>query len=147
MYTVEISNSEDTLSEIIELRYSILRKPWHKNRETVSDDLENESVNAYIKYNNQMIACGRLQNNGNGIGQIRFMAISKNYQRKGLGKILVRKLEEEAHKLKLKVIHLQARETAVEFYKAQGYTIKEKSFLLWDIIQHYLMIKEIKING
>ena len=147
MYTVEISNSEDTLSEIIELRYSILRKPWHKNRETVSDDLENESVNAYIKNNNQMIACGRLQNNGNGIGQIRFMAISKNYQRKGLGKILVRKLEEEAHKLKLKVIHLQARETAVEFYKAQGYTIKEKSFLLWDIIQHYLMIKEIKING
>ena len=55
MYKVEISNSEGTLSEIIELRYSILRKPWHKNRETVSDDLENQSVNAYIKNNNQII--------------------------------------------------------------------------------------------
>lgn len=41
-------------------------------------------------------------------------------------------------------IELQSRENAVEFYKSCGYDIKEKSFKLWDVIQHYLMIKTIK---
>ena len=46
--------------------------------------------------------------------------------------------------MNLQQIELQARENAVEFYKNSGFTVKEKSFVLWDIIQHYLMVKDIK---
>ena len=143
MYQVEISNSEKTIESIIELRYTILRKPWDKPKETVTDDLEANSINAFIQFNNNVIACGRLQNNGNGIGQIRYMAIDSAFQGQGLGKLIIKKLEEEAKKIGLTLIELQARENAVEFYKACGYTVKEKSFFLWDIIQHYLMTKSI----
>jgi GNAT superfamily N-acetyltransferase len=72
------------------------------------------------------------------------MAVDADYQGKGLGKLIVTKLEEEARKINLHTIELQARENAVEFYKSQGYVVKETSFKLWDIIQHYLMTKEIK---
>ncbi len=72
------------------------------------------------------------------------MAVDANYQGKGLGKLIVAKLEEEAIRINLHTIELQARENAVEFYKSQGYVVKETSFKLWDIIQHYLMTKEIK---
>lgn len=143
MYQVEICNSEKTLDAIVDLRYLVLRKPWNKPKETVTDDLEVNSINAFIQNNNTMIACGRLQNNGEGIGQIRYMAIDPNYQGQGLGKLILKKLEDEAKKTELKTIELQARENAVEFYKACGYALKEKSFLLWDIIQHYLMTKSI----
>ena len=71
------------------------------------------------------------------------MAVDDNQQGKGLGKMIVTALKLEAKKLNLKTIELQARENAVEFYKSCGYTIKEKSFLLWGIIQHYLMEKTI----
>ena len=105
--------------------------------------MEASSVNAYIQSNNKVIACGRLQNNGEGVGQIRYMAIDSDYQGQGFGKLILKSLEEEAKKIELKKIELQARENAVEFYKACGYTLNEKSFFLWDIIQHYLMTKSI----
>ncbi len=143
MYKTEICNSPEVLNSIIELRYDVLRKPWQKPIETVTDELEDSSVNVYIQSHNKVIACGRLQNNGNGVGQIRFMAVDSNYQEKGLGKLIMAKLEIEAKALHLNSIELQARENAVEFYKSCGYTIKEKSFCLWDIIQHYLMTKTI----
>lgn len=143
MYQVEICKSEKTLDAIVDLRYAVLRKPWNKTRETVTDDLESNSINAYIQNNNIVIACGRLQNNGDGIGQIRYMAIDSNYQGQGLGKLILKRLEVEGKKIGLKKIELQARENAVEFYKACGYIVKEKSFFLWDIIQHYLMTKAI----
>lgn len=144
MYKVQIADNQNIIYQIIDLRYVVLRKPWNKPRETATDDLELSSINAYIEQDKEVIACGRLQDNGNGLGQIRYMAVNPNYQGKGLGKLIVAKLEEDAKRIGLKTIELQARENALEFYKSQGYIVKEISFKLWDIIQHYLMIKELK---
>lgn len=144
MFKVQIAKDKATIDRIIDLRYDVLRKPWDKPKETATDDLENASINAYIEKNGEVIACGRLQDNGSGIGQIRFMAVQANYQGKGLGKLILVKLEEEALNNKMHTIELQARDNALLFYKNCGYAIKEKSFILWDIIQHYLMIKELK---
>jgi len=143
MYQVEICKYKKKLDAIVDLRYAVLRKPWNKSKNSVTDDLEENSINAFILFNEKVIACGRLQNNENGVGQIRFMAIDSDYQGQGLGKLIIIKLENEAKQIGIKVIELQSRENAVEFYKASGYTIKEKSFILWDIIQHYLMTKSI----
>lgn len=144
MYTVKIAQDKNTIEKIIDLRYDVLRKPWSKPKDTATDELEETSVNAYIEVEHKIVACGRLQDNGNGVGQIRYMAVDDNYQGKGLGKLIVVRLEEEAVKLNLQTLELQARENAVEFYKSCGYSIKEKTFKLWDIIQHYLMIKQLK---
>ena len=143
MYQVEICKTEKTLETIINLRYAVLRKPWDKPKETVTDNLEVSAINAFIQFNNKVIACGRLQNNGQGVGQVRYMAIDSVYQGQGLGKLILKRLEEEAKKIELKKIEIQARENAVGFYKACGYEVKEKSFFLWNIIQHYLMTKSI----
>ena len=144
MYTAKIANTKTEIDGIIDLRYDILRKPWSQPKETSTDGMEESAINAYIEENGKVIACGRLQDNGSGVGQIRYMAVDANYQGKGLGKLIVIKLEDEAQKINLQTIELQARENAVEFYKSQGYIVKEASFKLWDIIQHYLMSKEIK---
>lgn len=144
MFKVQIAKDKATIDRIIDLRYDVLRKPWDKPKETATDDIENTSINTYIEDHGNVIACGRLQDNGSGIGQIRFMAVQANYQGKGLGKLILTKLEEEALNNKMHTIELQARDNALLFYKNCGYVIKEKSFILWDIIQHYLMIKELK---
>lgn len=134
--------SDKELEAVIKLRYKILRKPWKKEKNTATDDLEKNCVNAFIKgKSGKVIACGRLQENKNKIGQIRFMAVDNLYQRKGLGILILNFLEHKAKLLGLHKIELQARENAIEFYKSSGYLIKEKSFLLWDQIQHYLMEK------
>ena len=144
MYKVQIAKTQNQIDSIINLRYAVLRQPWDKPKDTATDDLELSSINAFIEQDGCVIACGRLQDNGEGIGQIRYMAVDANYQGKGLGKLIVAKLEEHARVIGLTSLELQARENALEFYKSQGYIVKETSFKLWDIIQHYLMTKEIK---
>jgi N-acetylglutamate synthase-like GNAT family acetyltransferase len=144
MFTTKIAGSPDEVNRIIDLRVEVLRKPWDQPAATATDEAESKSINAFIENDDkEVIACGRLQENQNKVGQIRFMAVSDKYQGKGLGKKIVVCLEEQAKKMGLKKIELQARENAVDFYKANGYKIKEKSFLLWGIIQHYLMEKEL----
>ncbi|MBA4239343.1 MAG: GNAT family N-acetyltransferase [Sphingobacteriaceae bacterium] len=144
MYKVLIADNQNTINQIIDLRYAVLRQPWDKPKDTATDELELSSINAYIENDREVIACGRVQDNGNGIGQIRYMAVHPDYQGKGLGKLIITRLEEEAKAIGLKTLELQARENALEFYKSQGYLVKETSFKLWDIIQHYLMTKELK---
>ncbi len=143
MNVKQASNNKE-IEAIIDLRNKILRKPWDQPRETATDTLEEHSINAFIEdENGNVVACGRLQENDDKIGQIRFMAVDNSQQGKGLGKKIVNFLEQKGKELGLKTIELQARENAVEFYKSNGYTVKEKSFLLWGLIQHYLMTKDL----
>lgn len=144
MFKVKQSQSPEELTAIIDLRYAILRQPWNQPKNTASDNLEENSINAYVADEaGKVIACGRLQVNEGSVGQIRYMAVDTAYQGKGLGKLIVQFLEEHGRKLKLQKIELQARENAVNFYKASGYHVAEMSFLLWGIIQHYRMEKAI----
>ncbi len=141
---VKEAKTKQEVEAIIDLRYKILRQPWDQPRGTGTDNLEDTSINAFIADENGVVlACGRLQENENKVGQIRFMAVDGSQQGKGLGKKIVEFLEIKGKQMGLKKIELQARENAVEFYKSNGYTIKEKSFLLWGIIQHYLMEKTL----
>lgn len=141
---VQAAHTPEQLEAIIKLRCKILRDPWNQPSETATDTLEQSSVNAFIEDDNgHIVACGRLQENENKIGQVRFMAVDNHMQGKGLGKLILFFLEERAKQMHLKSIELQARENALEFYKNCGYTIKEKSFLLWGQIQHYLMEKKL----
>jgi len=146
MYSVKIASTNQQLNSILKLRYEVLRKPWSQTIDSASDQLEHKSINAFIQNNKGVfIACGRLQENENKIGQIRFMAVDQNYQGKGLGKLIITSLEEKAKDLQLNKIQLQARENAVSFYKNNGYVMIEKTFLLWDQIQHFLMEKQIDL--
>jgi len=145
MFKVKEATSKKDFEAILQLRYEVLRAPWNQTRESATDDLEETSVNAFIEdENGKVIACGRLQENENKTGQIRYMAVSKDYQGKGLGRLVVKFLEEKGLKLQLESIQLQARENAVKFYESCGYSIKEKSFLLWEQIQHFLMEKRLR---
>jgi len=146
MYSVKIASTNQQLNSILKLRYEVLRKPWSQTIDSATDQLEHKSINAFIQNNKGVfIACGRLQENENKIGQIRFMAVDQNYQGKGLGKLIITSLEEKAKDLQLNKIQLQARENAVSFYKNNGYVMIEKTFLLWDQIQHFLMEKQIDL--
>lgn len=144
MYKVKESTTTKELEGIISLRDKILRQPWDQKAETATDDLEETSTNAFIEdQHGKIIACGRLQENENKLGQIRFMAVDEVYQGKGLGKLILSFLEEKGKKFSLEKIELHARENALAFYESAGYKHKEISYKLWGIIQHYLMEKTL----
>ncbi|MBS1652457.1 MAG: GNAT family N-acetyltransferase [Bacteroidetes bacterium] len=131
------------MNKIIELRYNVLRRPWNQPKESASDELEQTAINAYIEDKSKIIACGRLQFNTPILAQIRYMAVDEHYRGKGLGQNIIKFLERKAKENGALKIELQARENALNFYVLNGYCIEQKTFLLWEKIQHYLMIKQI----
>ena len=93
--------------------------------------------------NNEVIAVARLQFNSDDEAQIRYMAVAETYERQGIGRELINSMETYAGESARRKIVLDAREPAVSFYQKLGYTVVEKSYLLFDEIQHYRMMKTI----
>ena len=141
---LQIPITSQDFEKYYQLRWEILRKPWNQPKGTEKDDSENSSFHL-MALNDEMecIGVSRLQKNTREEAQIRFMGIRGDQQGKGVGKLLMAALEQKAKEDGVRKIILQARENAVPFYLSLGYKQIEKTFLLWDIIQHYKMEKEI----
>jgi GNAT superfamily N-acetyltransferase len=84
----------------------------------------------------------RLDISGEKVSQVRFVAVEEACQGKGLGKLVMNEVEKIAISRGDTLLILHAREVALPFYKKQGYQLIEKSHLLFDKIQHFLMQKE-----
>lgn len=138
-------NSSAEFEQYYNLRYEVLRKPWLQPKGSEKDDGDKSSIHRMIidESNGKAVAVGRLQFNTSEEAQIRYMAVSDNYQLKGYGNIIVKTLEDIALNKGIRNIILQARENALKFYWKNGYEIIEKSYLLFDEIQHWLMEKKI----
>jgi len=92
---------------------------------------------------NKIIACGRLHFIDKTTAQIRYMAVAKDFIKKGFGSRILASLEDAAKTNNYKTILLHAREASVSFYEKQGYQLIKKSHLLFNEIQHYKMQKKI----
>ena len=99
------ADNPKNIEKILELRFKILREPWGQSKESSSDGNEDTSYNAFIEdEKGNAIACGRLQSNDANTGQIRYMAVANGMQGKGLGKLILKALEQKAKELGLKKI-------------------------------------------
>ncbi|MCC7231863.1 MAG: GNAT family N-acetyltransferase [Bacteroidia bacterium] len=126
------------------LRYEILRKPWNQPESSTTDESEDISVHFLcLDHNDNPAATGRLQINPGNEGQIRSMAVRQDLQRSGLGTFVLNALEKEAMNRGLSKIVLDAREYAVPFYLKNGYKKTRSSYVLFGVIPHFRMEKEV----
>ena len=136
--------SSSEFNEYYKLRWEILRKPLGQKIDSIKDELENTSYHLVALLDEKnIVGVGRLHSLNNENSQIRYMAISKKYQKLSIGVKLLKGLELRAKADNKKYIVLHARESALNFYINNGYKIVEKSHLLLGKIQHYLMMKKI----
>ncbi len=139
-----IPETEKDLEKYYDLRYEVLRKPWGQPGSSTRDEWEDKSIHFLVLDPDEAaIATGRLQFNSEEEGQIRSMAVKENFRSKGIGKRVIQKLEEAARERKLRLLVLDAREDAVNFYRQNGYEITEESYLLFGKIRHFRMMKRI----
>lgn len=131
-----------------DLRYRLLLKPLNQERgsEQHSGDGDEKNVHLAIFHPN-IKAVARVDRLANGVTQARFVAVDEDVQRAGYGSILMEKAEEVAiargEKTTRMILH--ARDSCVDFYKRKhGYEVVEKSYLLFDTVQHYLMKKTLR---
>jgi predicted GNAT family N-acyltransferase len=136
--------TEEQLRKYYDLRFEILRKPWDQPKASTKDDWENNSIHVLmLNEQDEAIAVGRLQLNSDEEGQIRSMAVRSDLQGKGLGSQIIQYIEQKAKEKKLKYILLDARTNAVKFYENHGYKVIGESYLLFGVIPHFRMKKEM----
>ena len=103
-------------------RWEVLRKPLKMSHIPLKDNLEEVSIHLMgVTSEGKVLACGRLHLNTSEEAQIRYMGVSEDLRRSGIGSKMIKKLEEEAINQGANQIMLNARENAVAFYKSLGY--------------------------
>ena len=143
-FTIKQPQTEAEFKHYYHLRWLLLRAPWNQAEGSEVDDIEDPCFHVMaVDEINNVIAVARLQFNSNTEAQIRYMAVAREHERKGIGRELVNAMEQHALNSSCKKIILHAREPAIGFYQKLGYKVIEKSYLLFDEIQHFRMIKQL----
>lgn len=136
--------TEEEFHKYYYLRWEILRKPWNQPKIIGPVDDDNDAIHFLaLDENESALGVCRMHFNTPNEAQCRFVATANNAQGKGVGKALMLAAENYALESGSTQMILHARENAVAFYQSIGYSIKEKSYLLFDEIQHYLMEKSL----
>jgi N-acetylglutamate synthase-like GNAT family acetyltransferase len=125
------------------LRFNVLREPWNQplGSEVLAD--EDLAIHAIAVSGEEILGVARMHESAEKQGQVRCVAIATAAQGKGIGKAIMAYLENQAKTKGWTEIVLEARENAVPFYRAIGYTIVAESYLLFGEIQHYRMSKTL----
>lgn len=132
------------------LRYAVLRQPWQQppGSERVPADDAPGTVHALLLADEAAdapaaLAVGMLQPTSAQQGQIRFMAVAPQAAGRGLGREVVAYLEAQARAARIAEVVLHSREAAVGFYEKLGYAMVEPSHVLFGVIPHFLMRKQL----
>ncbi len=126
-----------------DLRWKILRKPWSQTKGSEKDDLEEQSIHLMAWEKGKPLGVGRVHFNSSKEAQVRYMAVEEDLQGKGVGTMILKALEKNAKRKGADYIVLNARESAVDFYKKHGYRIVGRSHTLFGVIPHYEMRKKL----
>ncbi|MDA8929471.1 GNAT family N-acetyltransferase [Gammaproteobacteria bacterium] len=109
-------------SKYDDFRWDILRKPLKLSHIPLKDDLEDISTHLMAVDNQEsVIACGRIHMNTSNEAQIRYVGVSLNHRRTGLGSKMIDRLESIGRVKGAKKIVLNARAEAIKFYESLGY--------------------------
>ena len=128
-----------------ELRWRILRAPWHQPRGSEKDDLEAESEHVMIVGpERQALAVGRLHYNSAAEAQVRFMAVVPEAQGRGLGGAILRELERRARAAGATSIVLNARDGCADAsIRRHGFVVTGPAPTMFDVVKHVRMRKDL----
>lgn len=123
------------------LRYDVLRKPLNQPIGSERNDGDLKGIHFALFEDGMLRAIARLDKVDDETAQTRFVAVDTVAQGKGFGKLIMDAVEAKSIARGDKKMILHARDYALPFYLRLGYTEIEKSYKLFDVLQHYLMEK------
>ena len=88
-FVISQPDTEKEYKQYYHLRWQLLRAPWNQAEGSEVDDIEDQCFHVMaVDELNNVIAVARLQFNSNTEAQIRYMAVAREHERKGIGREL-----------------------------------------------------------
>ncbi len=136
--------TREEFEQYYRLRWQILRQPWGQPPGSERDGLESTACHAMaVMTGGEVVGVARLHRESESLGQIRYMAVSPDYQRKGIGSALLDYLEAQARQAGTIKLQLNARKSFQQFYRQHGYRDLGPGPILFGQIEHIRMEKDI----
>lgn len=125
MIKIVSPKTRDDFKAYYELRFKVLRETWGLQKGTEKDDYEPISRHfmAVEESTGEIIGVVKLFEKEPGIGWFSHMAVIPTYQHKGVGKLLLKFIEDEAKLEGYKVLGCMARLNTTAFFEKEGYKI------------------------
>ncbi|WP_057914003.1 GNAT family N-acetyltransferase [Peribacillus muralis] len=108
------------------------------------DTLDGQAEHILVYYNDQPVGTGRLRIVDD-FGKLERICILESYRKFGLGKTIIKTLEEIAREKSISKVKLHGQTQAEGFYQKLGYRTSSDVFME-DGGPHILMIKELNKN-
>ncbi|MBP7184038.1 MAG: GNAT family N-acetyltransferase [Saprospiraceae bacterium] len=141
---INIEFATPEYDEMVALRDLVLRQPLglQFTVEQLSTEYNDELWGCYDE-NFALIGCLIITNLGDNCAKMRQFAVHPSYQRKGVGGYLIAQIEKHLKQKGYKLIVLNARDTAIDFYKKNKYESVGEPFVEVGI-SHLKMEKNIE---
>lgn len=123
----EIAHLSPEYDAVVELRREVLRRPLGLDYTTEQLASEGGDVHLAGYDGEELVACLILSPHGDEV-KMRQVAVSPTRQRQGVGRLLVEASERVARDKGFDRMVLHARDTAVPFYEALGYSVEGAPF-------------------
>jgi len=124
MYTIKIPKTHDDFKAYYALRYKILNEPAGHPKGTEKDDYEPISEHFMaVDEKQNIVGVIKLYERSEGVGFISHLAVAVEHQRKGVGKLLIKAVEQRARERGFKTLGAMTRMTATSYFEKIGFKI------------------------
>ncbi|MDR7236477.1 GNAT family N-acetyltransferase [Neobacillus drentensis] len=137
-----------TIDEELKVAFAIRKQVFVKEQGVPLEDefdkfdtLDGICEHILVHYNEQPVGTGRIRFI-NGVGKLERICILEPYRKFGLGKIIIKALEEIAEERGASQVKLHGQTQAEGFYKKLGFRTSSNIFME-DGIPHIRMLKEL----
>lgn len=146
MFQLITPRTESELNRYYHFRWKMLREPWHLPQGSERDAYDGVAHHRMIiDGQGKPIALGRLYINPDSDGQIRYMAVLPEYRGRGLGALILMALESLAREEGALRLVCNAREDAIGFYCANGFSNQGELSEEIGSIRHQQMLKPLEM--
>lgn len=144
MYRVDTPKTEEQLEAYFQFRWEMLKKPWDHPLGSEKDEYETVGEHRMVVDTNlNIVAVGRVHLNMSDEAQIRHIAVAKEQQGKGIGKLIYSALEGVARDQGAKRLVTNSRRISVEFFTALGFEINDDAPTEMGKLNRTQMIKKL----
>jgi N-acetylglutamate synthase-like GNAT family acetyltransferase len=126
----------------LELRRRVLAEPLGLPLEAVRFEFEARSLHLWALLDGALIGCVLFYRDGERSGRLYQMAVEPSCQMRGVGRLLVQRLEAHLRELGVRAVRLHARGPSVGFYAKLGYVAYDQPFVEVGI-EHRRMRREL----
>lgn len=145
MIVIKQPKTRDEFKAYYDLRYRILRKPWGQVRDTEKDDYEpiSQHFMAVDEETGEIVGVVKLFEKEPEVGWFSHLAVDHAYQKKGVGRMLINAVEEQAKEMGFKRLGCMSRLNTTKYFEKYGFHVEGLPTQYFGTTQVLWMEKEL----